>query len=437
MIDTVNKTILDVLDRYFEGVWGPWSADILSETELSDLADLVEEFYHSYEVPPLEPHVVRHYSGSATFNAPGAEVSPALADALLSFSPSSLLYADQIIVHCPLDAWMYRRRGSFRAPEMYKTLDGMGIIPVNLADAANEIGFHGASTQENRKSIGHALAILSELDRGIRAEWIILVPHLRYWKSGEEQVWSQVRRDIDDPEFIKIMNTAWSLPPASGDGFRGFAVYGQGGYIGKDSNRSKSEIPSLYFNTIMTIADRSKSRFLAVADSDFALLRNSIRKAQFLDFRLRDALLINSMNDVMAPSLDEQKIDTLFSIRSDEDSFAEWRSSISKVVSGELIPINVEPGEAQGIVVERVEMLISDLRREVSRTSSIKARISPMEYIDFGFAAAVWTISGSPLAAAVSMLPPILKAAVQAARSPAGNPASVLLKLDKSRIVSN
>jgi hypothetical protein len=435
-------SVLNLLDNFFGGVWGSASVEGISDAELFNLAEAIDDHYDRVRVPPAQEGVIRNYSGGASVMqpkvlVPGAAVPmPTLpSGSFIPFIPSALLYVEELAINCPLDSWICRHRGNFRVPLPYRAENGISISFSQPA-AINDDGFWKSPVDLNRRRISEALGMLADLDRGIRDGWLILVPHLRHWKRHEHAIWTQVRRDVMDLEFMDVMKTPWSRPPAVSDFVRGHGTFPSGGYIPQDHNRALSEGPSLYFNATLAIASSTHARLLPAADSEYGMLAYKINRAKMLNRQLRDGLLIHAMESVLAPAVESEKIDEVMAIRADSHSFADWRHGLSEAVSGKYIPSNVDIEESQQLVAEQLQELVEGIRREGREASSLGARLSRarLEGIDIGFAAALCLAPGDLVVKVLSGLALLLKAAVQVASSPLDGRSSVLLRLDKAHV---
>jgi hypothetical protein len=443
-IVTPAVSVLDVLDDFFGSVWGVASVESLSDAELLDLAEAVNDHYSRARLPSAKDGVVRHYCGGASFMQPSISVPgmavpmPTLPSGnMIPFTPGALLYADELVINCPLDSWICRHRGSFRVPLPYVAKNGVEIA-LSQPAAINDDGFWRSPMELNRQRISQALGMLADLEPGIRSGWLTLVPHLRYWKQNEQAIWSQVRRDVMDLQFMDLMNHPWKTEPAVSDVLRGFLTIPTGGYIPKDHNRALTESPSLYFNATLAVAATAQARFLPTADSDYGMLAHKIKKATMLNRQLRDGLLVHAMESVLVPDVRVDNFEDVMSIRADSESFADWRRGLENIVSGVGIPSNVTLEECQQLVTESLRDRVEGIREEGRSRASLGSRLTQarMESIDVGVAAALWMIEGASVPAVISGMALLFKAALQVLNPSVDGRSSVLLRLDKAGVTS-
>ncbi|MFD9699438.1 hypothetical protein [Lentzea sp. NPDC059081] len=428
MASTARTSVLDVIDGFFGAPWSESDIESLSDGALKELGYQVENFYDNWSPPAIDGVKYRSYGGGASIVQPGNPGMP--------FLSSSLLYSDEIVMHCPLDEWVCRRRGTFRAPGPYRSNNPqLSVQPLPSADA-NQGSFAGSDHAENLAKILAATGRLKRFEKPIREGWIIPVPHLRLWKSSEEKIWSQIRRDVLDLDVHDILNREWVGMPAVSDYIRGLQVTPNAGWHPADAAKAVVEPPSLYFNRTLAIGSLVESRFTPCADVDLALLMNKFKQATTLNRELRDALLVKALDGYAIPNFDEQDILEICRIRKSDEAFDEWRAELSRLVSGKSIPTSADLGEVESQLSEAIKQMVSDLRRKVKNDRSLSARAARarMEFIDIGFlGVAAFLPEKLALAAA---LPPILKMAVQMLISPAGGAGSVLLKVDQAGLLN-
>jgi len=225
-------------------------------------------------------------------------------------------------------------------------------------------------------------------------------------------------------------------PPATSDSVRGLQIVPEGGWHPKDVAKAQVEGPALYFNGTMSTAAAVGARFLPSADSDYALFVQKLQQGQAMNRQLRDALLIHALDDVLLPTIDEERIDTIVSIRRSERVFGEWREALGGLVSGRYLPANLDLNEAQQLATEAVKDLVVAIQREISRSSTLAQRFktSRMEAIGLKFAAAQLLVPGDLLAKAIGTMGAILKFALQSVSPALTGRATILLQLERGGV---
>lgn len=423
---TARTSVLDVLDGFFGSRWRASDVEGLTDGQLVELAAQVDKFYQNWSVPCVVESGFRAYGGGA------AAVQPQ--NPGLPFVRSALLYADEIVIHCPLDEWIFRKRGSFRVPGAYRSNTPLMNITLEPPRVVNDGSFWTVDHEENVLKLKQALQVLERYEVPIRDGWMIPVPHLRYWKSEEESIWTQIRKDVLDLEFHSILDAQWQNHPAIADFIRGGVVTPGSGWHPKDAARAKAEAPSLYFNRTLVIGNSAHARFTPAADSDLALLIHKAKQATLLNRDLRDVLLVRALDEFMVPDFDDQALAEICSIRRQADGFAEWRSRLAAIVSGKVVPTGSNLQEVQSLLSESIVQTVEELKASVRADLSLKARIgrARMEALDLGVLGVAFLAPGK-VGLAMS-LPPILKMAVQTLRSPTGGAGSVVLRLGKSNV---
>lgn len=437
----MDRTIVDVLDDFFTGSWVAGSIDRLKDDEIEALAGDVDDFYASYSTPSDEA-IIRSYSGGAAWsgNSDLAD-EPRLVSTreVLPFAHAAVLYSEQVLFDCPLDAWICSYR-DYPKPGSFRGNNGMVVTPLVLGETYGD-GFARATIEESRERIKAALERLDVVAPAIRSGWLLPVPHLRYWQARRQQIVSSVRHDVADPRMFSVMSGDYSGPPAMADNVRGMNIVPDGGVHPRDSARATIEGPSIYFNSILAVADSTDSRFLPTADSDYAILREKIMRAAKQAKSVQDGLAVHSLHSELMPTFDDETFSVVCDIRNSESVFAEWRDEVAALASGETIDGEGGVERAQEVVDERLRDRCARIRASISKTKTLSGRLQAATEggkelgADIGLAAAVWAVP--PEASVVKLLAgvsaPLLRRALKAAAPTTGGSASVLMKLDKRR----
>jgi len=148
-------SVVDLLDAFFGGSWTGESVNQLSRDEMYSLAEDVNSFYSEFRLPHRGDQEYRCYSGGATFSQSGppastnqpTAVGPIPLSSIPIFARSAVLYADEIVVNCPLDAWVYRYR-DFRMPGPYWSYHRTMAITSLHTFGEYQPGFWGAEEAE-------------------------------------------------------------------------------------------------------------------------------------------------------------------------------------------------------------------------------------------------------------------------------------------------
>jgi hypothetical protein len=431
-------SVIDLLDSFFGAVWTADMVDSLSLDELDALAQDVNNFYASYSVPSNQSGL-RCYSGGATFTAniqrpSEGSATQLAASQLLPFAHAATLYADQIVVDCPLDAWIYSYR-DFPSPQQYWGNNGLGLT-LTPAYWVYGDGFFNSTEDESRARIRAALGKLEVLAPAIRAGWILPVPHLRIWKDRKYQIATQVRKDVLDLSMLDVIKGEYVDPPAQSDVIRGMAITPEGGFRSVDNARAIIESPAIYFNSVMAVADATDSRFVPTADSDFALVRQRISDAGKLNRAIRDGLAVGSLHQVLVPSFENFSFDTICDIRQSEQSFADWRDGIRELSNGDTPISESNLADYGEIMTERLANYVASIKADIARSSTLKGRLESIkpEAIDWTIAATMWMIPPqSPVLKLVeSLAAPLVRRALKSIVSPQGSAKSVIIKLGRA-----
>jgi len=436
-------SVVDLLDAFFGGSWTGESVNQLSRDEMYSLAEDVNSFYSEFRLPHRGDQEYRCYSGGATFSQSGppastnqpTAVGPIPLSSIPIFARSAVLYADEIVVNCPLDAWVYRYR-DFRMPGPYWSYHRTMAITSLHTFGEYQPGFWGAEEAENRLRLSRALASLDQWSEAIRQGWLLPIPHLRYWRRREESIWAQVRRDALSPKFHGLLQEQFEENFAVADNVRGLDVVPNEGWHPQDAPRAQSEPISLYNNAMLAIAAETDARFLPTADSDYAFLQHKANVAVALDRELRDALTVDALSHVWLPGLEEEDVRLICAIRRDEESFAAWRDGIRSLISGSFLPSSMPVRECRRLTKETIDEYVSGIRGAITRSRSLSGRLASArpQAIDFAYAVVMFAVPGEILIKALAGVSvPILKAALSAFSPQVAGGNSVVLALDRAR----
>ncbi|WP_162834229.1 hypothetical protein [Amycolatopsis circi] len=435
------RTIVDLLDAFFGSTWTAASIDNLSNFDLDALAGDVDDFYREFEVPEDSPHMLRTYSGGATFPANiGGSVNPGEAQALsriqlLPFAHSSALYVDEIVVNCPLDSRIFNFR-DFAVPRPFRSKDGQMEIQSMSPAMPYGDGYEKSPIEESRESIKAALSDLSTLAPAIRQGWIIPVPHLRIWKSKTESVRAQLRRDVMNLDLLEVLESDFENPPAMNDLVRGARVVPGSGVVPQDYAFSVVEPPMIYFNYGLAVVAETRSRFLPVTDSDLRLLYQRVDQAGRLNRQVRDAVAVGSLRRNLLPLLEEASFDTICNIRNSEASFNAWRTEIRRLADGDVLVKPEDMQEYESILDEKIREHIAKIEHDIEKSRSLKnmmAAVKPTK-LDVALAGVAWAVPphASPLKLIAAVAAPVLKAALTSLVGARNLPSSVIVELRRA-----
>lgn len=435
-------TIVDVLDSFFGGTWTSSSIDRLSTDEVDALATDVENYYSAFKMPQRKDGKLRTYSGGATFamNARAAEMPVTIPESqLLPFAHATTLYVDEIVIDCPLDAWIFSYR-DFLRPSPYRGHSGIEIQPLTLVDPYG-VGHWNAAEEDQRATIKRAIFRLETLEPAIRAGWVIPVPHLRIWKRHRETLRAQIRRDILNLDLLSTLLKEYSLPPAQSDHVRGLTIMPDEGVIPTDHARAIVESPMIYFDSMLAVADSTDARFLPTADSDYALLLQRVADAGQASLSVRDGLAVGGIKQALLPAFDKFSFATVCDVRRSESAFAEWRNGVRSLVNGGATLDVSSLNRQEEVVAAIIDEHVVEIRAAVAKSQTLSGRwqdVKP-DALDIAIATAIWAVPpAAPVAKLLaSVAAPLLKRAVLSVVSPTGANNSIVARLDRGRTQAN
>jgi hypothetical protein len=274
---------------------------LLSLEQRSELYDVLEQFYDSYELPPKEPNAIRlllHGTGPGRYAflfSPWAGDSGNLTGEIQQFTQKVgvfLLYSHTVVIPDPLTRF-FTRRAEYRNNLLRSFSDDYGF----------------------RKFVTWFAMILS-LKELIEAGVVHLFPEALYNEDNFAHSEALSRRDMEDPE---LMEHARRLMPHDGDA----------------STVRGIPIPILGINNILLQCQSTESSAIAPNGIFYDLLQ---RKYDILTADLRAAYRIESLNvhslrNVAVPVFDILNHRDLVELRKNEELFRNWRMDLSALLS--------------------------------------------------------------------------------------------------------
>jgi hypothetical protein len=357
-------TILDVLQNALGGDLTAARADSLTERELENLAECVNEFYDSYELPESEGELRLYSGGWIAGNWEEHDTRQYLF--------TSLVYYPNVIIHDPVAEWFYPRRDSLQLPPGVPSRNNAMILQASEAGLLSGDGYYvfKSNPKRSRDRLAQILPLMSELAPLFQKGVILPVSQWQIVRAREQAILTAVRHDNRDAELAAaIANPVDVMPPRS-DHLRGFGMTPNMGWKPGQEQRALVQDPSYFLNKTLAIADAISARYVPPAATDAALLDVKLKrlgeelKRHSIELKLAPALASAAL-----PFLEELDPKVLLAIRSNEEAFDSWRRELRIAVRA----IQAVPSSGEAFAREAREILNDALlpsAREVSRTVS-------------------------------------------------------------------
>lgn len=333
-------SVLDVMENFLQGDFTAERAKTLTDPEIDDLLDHVDDYYNSWGSPPLAG--LRFYSGTGVASA---WLNPELRDYLYS----SLLYYPSVVVHDPIARYADRRLSGLLYPPPPVMKSGWEVSAsevMQMALSANEPRNH----DEIRNLLAVFLPVCAELAPLFRSGIVVPVAPWKITRQRQQPILTAVRHDIRDPCFVESARHPIDERPAVSDHFRRSPIELKLGQWKGGDTKAVAQDPSYFLNRTLAIADALSARYVPATLTDQALLE---AKLQQLPSRNLDMMVNSALASAKLPFFRNLDAAVLLRIRSNEESFEDWRSDLRHTIR--TIESNV--GDGRQFVLEARQVL--------------------------------------------------------------------------------
>lgn len=368
-------TVLDVLENALDGELTADRAASLSDQDLSQLAEVLADFYATWRPPPPAAGELRAYPGGwVAANYGGAEARSLLA--------STLLYFDTVVVHDPIGEWFDPRRGQLRGPPPIRYRNGVQVQSAQVNIMAGD-GYYAPSSgpARAREHLKWMLPMLMDLAPLIRSGVAIPINQIGTLIDRQEAILAGVRHDLRDSQLVAEISNPIDLQPVTADYSRGLQLQmeGAGGVVSGDEIRAIAQNPAYFLTKTIALADAVGARYTPPAATDHALYVRRLQRAgeelsrsAGLDLRIAAALTRTPL-----PFVGALELPTLVQIRENEGSFEEWRSQVRSVVRQiEATPDSEDFADnAREVFDDGFAVVAAEVRRATQRSTVLQASI--------------------------------------------------------------
>jgi hypothetical protein len=361
-------TILDVLENALGGDLTAEHAAQLTEAELDDLADRVNEFYSSYSIQAVSDDL-RFYSGGwVAGNWDNLDARKYLL--------TSLVYYPSIVIHDPIAEWFFRGHEALLAPPGLPARNKM-TIQATEPTLLMGTGYyaHRSDLDRTRGVLAKLLPLISELAVLFREGIVVPISQWQLVRERQQAILTAVRHDNRDDKLASLIANPLDLPAPRADHIRGLTISQPGGWRAGHEQRALVQDPAYFLNKTLAIADIVGARYIPPAATDAALLDVKLRRfGDELKRRARsvDLIMVPALESAQLPFLEDIDPKTLVAIRTNEEAFDDWRRELRTVVRN----IEAQRAEGDAFAQESSEILRDALlprAREVSATVSTSA----------------------------------------------------------------
>jgi len=394
-------TILDVLENALSGDLTAEHAGQLTEAELENLADRVNEFYSSYTLQATADDL-RFYSGGWIA---GNWENPDIRRYLFT----SLVYYPIVVVHDPIAEWFYPGRQTLLVPpELPARTKQMKIQATEPALLRGDGYYaHRSDPSRTRDRLANVLPLMNELGALFRNGIIVPISQWQLVRERQQAILTAVRYDSRDDELASLMANPLDLPVSRSDHIRGLTVSPPGGWSAGQEQRALVQDPAYFLNKTLAIADAVGGRYVPPAATDAALLELKLRRLG-AELKRRagsiDLAMVSALESAQLPFLEDLDAKTLVGIRANEEAFDDWRREPRTVVRS----IEAQPTEGAAFAQESSEILRDALlprAREVSSavsTSAVLKKVAKEQSVTLTIGAVSTLGTASALGAPVS-----------------------------------
>ncbi len=366
-------TIIDLLDNVLDGELTAERASTLTDRELRDLAEALEQFYASWEPPSPNEGEVRAYPGgwvAANYGSPEAK-------ALLGMN---LLYFHSVLIHDPVGEWFDPRRSRLQAPPPVRYRNRSQLQSAEAHLLRND-GYYYTRTSPDRtrEQLKWMLPMLADFRPLILAGIAIPFNQIGTLVERQKSILVAVRHDLEDAEFLRRLKEPVDLPPVNADFARGLnlELKGARGAVAADAARVIAQNPSFYLNKTLAFAEATGSRYTPPAATDLALYERRLervgeelsRKAN-LDLRVAAALSRSQL-----PFIRDMSSRTLVEIRQQDEAFDDWRAELRTAVRQiETAPASEDfADEAKEVFSDCIAPRAAEVRRALDRSAVLRS----------------------------------------------------------------
>ncbi|SCL14929.1 hypothetical protein GA0074694_0977 [Micromonospora inyonensis] len=301
---------------------------------------------------------------------------------------SSLLYYPSVVVHDPLAVRADRRRGDLLFPPPPRTKNGWEFSSsevMQLALAGNDPRDYG----EIRALLEAFLPVCADLAPLFRSGVIVPVAPWKIARQRQQAILAAVRHDVRDSYFVESARNPMDELPAVSDVFRASPIQLNSGlWRGADEIKAVAQDPSYFLNRTLAIADTLGARYVPTTLTDQRLFEAKLGQLPGRNF---DMAINRALTSAPLPFFRNLDTSTLLNIRTNEESFEEWRSDLRNTIR----TIEASVGEEKRFALEAREILsdvliprANELKRQTQLSSRMRG-VSATEVAELSIGCAV------------------------------------------------
>ncbi|RJT97036.1 hypothetical protein D6T65_15110 [Arthrobacter frigidicola] len=363
-------TPLDVLREYFGDLPTAPELDVLSYRQIEEIGALLTESARA-SIGDAVPAGTYYPGGWLAGNWNHREFGPELT--------ASLLYYPRLLLHDPLAAFFFNDFDSLPATrELRMEGNRPGSQSGSMQSGPQLFARHGGysrglnnedhSREWFKQIVLNVTRLAPLIDKQIlilRDQWPVVI-------SRKESLESSVRHDVRATQMLEAASAGGSMDPptARWDNIRGLNVMPVGMHIRAADKPFVHQDEFLYLAKSLAIADDAQATYAPPTDADFSLLRAKLALAVTKQSRVErhPSEVLTEVSRLLIPDL-ELDLNTTVKVRKDEDSFDDWRRSLSALARDAK---DDDPATLAARVEDALIPRIHDINKATSKSSTLR-----------------------------------------------------------------
>ncbi len=297
---------------------------------------------------------------------------------------TSLLYYPRLLLHDPLASFFFDDFDSLPATRELRTEGNLrGSHIASIQSGPQLFARHGMFNREpdhehsSREWFKHIVLNVTKLAPLIDSQILILRDQWPVIISRRESLETSVRHDVRAPQMQAAASAGEAMDPPSArwDNIRGMNVAPGGMKFRAADEPFVHQDQFLYLAKSLALADDAEATYAPPTDADFSLLRAKLALAVGKQSRVgrHPSEVLTEVSRLLIPDL-ELDLSTTVEVRRDEDSFDDWRRSLSSLARDAR---DDDPETLAARVEDALIPRIHDIKKATSKSATLRQHIVP------------------------------------------------------------